>query len=75
MSLEEFCSVEFMQSRPLYRKIMNTCYAYAKEGYKGITGAKLAANSEREDLFMFGEEIVDQSQKQDDKSSRWMGIS
>lgn len=72
MPLEEFCSVEFMQSRPLYRQIMNTCYAYAKGGYKGITGAKLAANSEREDLFMFGEEVV--QPLVDHQSSRWMGI-
>lgn len=75
MPLEEFCRVEFMQSRPLYRQIMNTCYAYARGGYKGITGAKLAANSDREDLFMFGEEILQSQTHQDDQSSRWMGIS
>lgn len=73
MPLEAFCNVEFMQSRPLYRQIMNTCYAYAKGGYKGISGAKLAANSEREDLLMFGEEIV-ATQMGGDPSSRWMGI-
>ena len=75
MGLEEFCSVEFMQSRPLYRQIMNTCYRYAKGEYKGIRGAKLAANSERDDLLLFGEEVVAESEVELVQSSRWMGIS
>lgn len=74
MPLESFCNVEFMQSRPLYRQIMNTCYAYAKGGYKGISGAKLAANADREDLFMFGEALVDERSKEQREDSTWMGI-
>ena len=84
--LDEFVGIEFMRSRPLYRQIMDTCYAYAQGRYRGLSGAKLASRSEKEDLLLFSELVQEEEdvstaspdQGTQDKGGggdRWIGIS
>lgn len=73
--LDEFVGIEFMRSRPLYKQIMDTCYAYAQGRYRGLSGAKLASRSEKEDLLLFSEHADLPSPNQQDEGDRWIGMS
>jgi hypothetical protein len=58
LGLEEYAGMEFTASRPLLRKLMERCIAYADGEYAGLAGAKLSAGfSGREDLLVFGEGV------------------
>jgi len=62
--LDEFVGIEFMRSRPLYKQIMDTCYAYAQGRYRGLSGAKLASRSEKEDLLLFSEQHIQEEEEE-----------
>ncbi|KAL4527793.1 hypothetical protein Ndes2526B_g08539 [Nannochloris sp. 'desiccata'] len=78
ISLEEYTSVEFHLQRPLLKKIMEKCTAYAKGQYSGLGGYKLSSGfSERQDLLLFGEgteEEVTLAAKEKNEDA-WIGLS
>jgi len=79
ISLEEYTSIEFHLQRPLLKKIMEKCTAYAKGQYSGLGGYKLSSGfSQRNDLLLFGEgaeeevKVTAASEKNEDA---WIGLS
>lgn len=73
ISLEEYASIDFINSRPLLKKIMERCVAYAEGKYSGLSGAKLASGfSARDDLLLFGEESAMSADREEEV---WVGLT
>lgn len=69
--LDEFLSNPFMTSRPLFRKILDCCGAYARGEYAGLRGHKMETGSAtRQDLLLFGEAGEGASAEED----VWIGL-
>jgi ADP-ribose pyrophosphatase YjhB (NUDIX family) len=85
ISLEEYTSIEFHLQRPLLKKIMEKCSAYANGQYSGLGGYKLSSGfSERLDLLLFGEEAEvagagegegEGATKEEKNEDAWIGLS
>jgi 8-oxo-dGTP pyrophosphatase MutT (NUDIX family) len=78
ISLEEYASIEFHLQRPLLKKIMEKCSAYAKGQYSGLGGYKLSSGfSGRSDLLLFGEGGEEAAVKGEDEKNEdaWIGLS
>ncbi len=63
MSLEEYSAIPYQLDRPLWRKIMECCVAYAEGTYKGMQGITLCDDpklSPRKDshLLLVGENTM-----------------
>jgi ADP-ribose pyrophosphatase YjhB (NUDIX family) len=70
-TMDEFSNEEFFQGRPLFRRIMRACRAYADGSYAGLRAMKLGHGlSDREDLLMFGQH--DEEVAAADASDVWM---
>ena len=78
ISLKEYTSIEFHLQRPLLKKIMERCTAYANGQYSGLGGYKLSAGfSGREDLLLFGEggeEEAAVSKDGEKNEDAWIGL-
>jgi hypothetical protein len=79
MPLSEFAAIPFTNPRPLLKKIVQLCVAYAKGEYAGLTGKKLVSSQAtatdskksavvREDLLLFGDTLVE------DDEEAWIGM-
>jgi ADP-ribose pyrophosphatase YjhB (NUDIX family) len=80
ISLNEYTSMEFHLQRPLLKKIMERCTAYANGKYTGLGGYKLSFGfSERQDLLLFGEgaeeEAAAETTKEENNEDVWIGLS
>ena len=76
ISLEEYTAVPFFQERPLLKKMMETCAAWARGEYTGLGGYKMRSGfTEREDLLMFGETVEKGgSESKKDNEDAWIGL-
>jgi len=77
LPLQEYATSPFTQSRPLLKKIMERCVAYAKGRYSGLEGSKLASGfTEREDLLLFGESSGEGvGEAPGSQEDAWIGLS
>ena len=74
--LHEFTDNDFMNSRPLYARIVDVCASYARGEYKGLSGSKLAAgfSNDRHDLLLFGDDVVAPSSDGHANEDAWIGV-
>lgn len=75
ISLEEYTSIDFHLQRPLLKKIMERCSAWANGQYPGLGGYKMESGfSARQDLLLFGESAEEAAGAAGNEDA-WIGLS
>ena len=75
ISLDEYTSIDFHRQRPVLKKIMERCSAWANGQYQGLGGYKMeSGSSAREDLLLFGESAEEEAGPASNEDA-WIGLN